>query len=171
MANILVVVDMQNNFVDGPLGTKESQWLATRLADYIKNYNGIVMATKETLHASADVPFGRCIESTPGWQLNPEISDALCFKGDDFVSCIFKPTFGSFELIDKIADYLDSNNDAIELCGLHTGTGVLSNAIMLRSAYPDVRIVVDSKFTECVSDESKKNALNAMKLCQIEVVE
>ncbi len=178
MKKLLIVVDMQNDFVDGALGTKEAQALVPKLADYIRNYDGVVIATRDTHNSNyletlegKNLPVVHCVKETNGWQINPEINNALIARGDSFVCCINKPTFGSFELIDKVADYITSKDGIIELCGVCTGICVLSNAIMLRAAYPDMRIVVNANYTECVTPEAKNTALNAMKLCQIEVVE
>lgn len=173
---LLVVVDMQNDFIDGSLGTKEAVALVPKLAKYIRDFDGYVIATQDTHGENYlktlegnKLPIEHCIVKTYGWEINREIDEALESKGTDVLAYCMKPTFGSFELIDEVANEL-KNIDGIEVCGLCTGICVLSNACLLRAAYPDLPITVNAEYTECVSPEAKKVALSAMKLIQIDVI-
>lgn len=177
---LLVVVDMQNDFIDGALSTKEARELVPRLANYIRNFNGYVIATQDTHQDNylntlegKKLPVTHCVENSNGWRLNDEINNAIIEVSkknpDCFLGTVSKPTFGSFALIDTVADVLKDINQ-IEVCGLCTGICVLSNACLLRAAYPDMPITVNANYTECVSPTTKTTALCAMQLLQIDIV-
>ncbi|MEE1314397.1 MAG: isochorismatase family cysteine hydrolase [Faecalimonas sp.] len=161
----LIVVDMQNDFIDGSLGTKEAQSIVSNVKAKIEQYraNGdAIIFTRDTHQTDyLDTPEGKklpvahCIEGTKGWQ----ISDAL-EVGDAKV--INKPTFGYVDW--------DLDTDAIELVGLCTDICVVSNALFLKAKYPDVEISVDASCCAGVTPESHNAALLTMKMCQINVV-
>lgn len=174
MSKILIVVDMQNDFIDGALGTKEAQAIVLAVIEKIKNHKGQVMYTRDTHEAGyletqegKKLPVEHCIQGTYGWELETTIG----LLAKERSSMIFdKPVFGSMNLagclhgINKVADV-----NEIELIGLCTDICVISNAILLKSALPECRIMVDSKCCAGVTPESHLNALEAMKMCQIEV--
>ena len=173
---LLVVVDMQNDFIDGALGTQEARALAPKLAERIGKFDGIVLATQDTHGENyintlegKNLPVPHCIKGTIGWRINKDIEDALLKQGNGMVHTIEKPTFGSFKLIDCVADVL-KDIDEIEVCGLCTGICVLSNACLLRAAFPDTPITVNAEYTECITPTAKKHALAALQLIQINVV-
>ncbi len=169
MKKILVVVDMQKDFVDGALGTKEAVKIVPDVADKIKNFDGEVVFTLDTHKseylATAEgkkLPVEHCIKGTPGWELDSDIKKLSA-------SCkVFeKPTFGSTDLAQYISD---EGYDEIELVGLCTDICVISNALLIKAYLPEAKIIVDSSCCAGVTPESHENALSAMKMCQIDIV-
>lgn len=165
---LLIVIDMQNDFIDGSLGTKEAVAIVPNVAKKIeeaRDAGEIVVFTRDThqknyleTQEGKNLPVLHCVEGTYGWQISSK------FKVGN--SRIFnKPSFGSMELADYAAS-LDGLEE-IELVGLCTGICVISNAFILKAKLPEVKISVDASCCACVTPESHKNALAAMKLCQI----
>ena len=169
---VLVVVDMQTDFVDGALGTKEAVAILPRVIDKIKEFDGMVMATRDTHEKDylqtaegKKLPVEHCIKDTVGWQLHPQIAPLITQPPVD------KPTFGSVELAHKLAAMHDETPiSSIELVGLCTDICVISNALLLKATLPEVPISVDATCCAGVSPESHSQALGAMKLCQIDIV-
>ena len=170
---ILVVVDMQNDFITGSLGTKEAEAILPRVIKKVKNFDGTVIYTRDTHQADylttqegKNLPVEHCIEGTWGW----ELADGLKELAEN--SVIFnKPTFGSVEL----AKYLVEENvkeaiDGIELCGLCTDICVISNAFVIKANLTEVPVSVDASCSAGVTPESHLNALSALKMCQVAVV-
>ena len=177
---LLIVVDMQNDFVTGSLGTKEAQAIVENVVCKIKEtpaeqiyvtqdtHPEQYLQTKEGLH----LPVAHCIEGTNGHCLCPAVEQALKEKQVDAARKIQKPTFGSMELIEKLRSdekIVTDSNLQIELVGLCTGICVLSNAILCKAAFPEADVIVDAAACACVTPASHDTALAAMKLCQIEV--
>jgi len=177
--NILVVIDMQNDFIDGALGTKEAVTIIPNVIRKIENFTGEIFVTKDThqdeyLNTSEGkkLPVIHCIKDTKGWELNGEIEKAL---SDREVKVFQKPTFGSVELAEYIKELADSKNiDAsemkIELIGVCTDICVISNSLLLKAYFPEANIIVDSDCCAGVIPDTHNNALEAMKMCQIEVL-
>ena len=168
---LLIVIDMQNDFIDKALGTKEAQAIVPNVALKIEKYHkegNPVVFTRDThqnnylqTQEGKNLPVVHCIEGTYGWQ----ITDKLDTKDSPIFN---KPSFGSLELAEYTASL--KNLEEIELVGLCTGICVISNAFILKAKLPEVKITVDSSCCACVSPESHQTALNAMKLCQINVI-
>lgn len=168
---ILIVVDMQKDFIDGALGTKEAVNILPNVQAKIKEYkqNGYpVIFTRDThsqeylqTQEGKLLPVPHCIKDTPGWQIN----DTLDIQGATILN---KPSFGSLELADLVKQNYPQVKE-IELIGLCTDICVLSNAIILKAALPEVTIKVDSAACAGVTPQSHTNALEAMKMCQIQV--
>ena len=168
---LLVVVDMQNDFINGALGTKEALAILPDVQAKIKQYkeNGQpVIFTRDT-HAENYLqtqegkllPVPHCIKNTDGWQINSSLDTTGA-------AVIDKPSFGSLALAETIKqNYKDL--EEIELIGLCTDICVLSNAIILKAAFPEVSITVDHAACAGVTPQSHNNALEAMKMCQIKV--
>ena len=140
MSKILVIVDMQNDFIDGSLGTPEAQAMLPRLVEKIKNEPDTTryIFTKDTHHEGymmtpegKKLPIPHCIKGTHGWEI-PECLTEL-FTNSPFV--IEKPTFGSVELMEWINDIADIDVDTIEFVGLCTDICVVSNALLLRAKF------------------------------------
>lgn len=170
MGKLLIVVDMQNDFINGALGTKEAMEILPKVIDKIKNHKGEIIFTRDThgkeylkTQEGKNLPVEHCIEGTYGWQLQEEIQ-RLAEKKESRI--INKPSFGSLELPNIIKDFKVSN---IEIVGLCTDICVISNAMILKAAMPEVNISVDSSCCAGVTPESHDNALRAMKMCQIEI--
>ena len=173
---ILIVVDMQKDFIDGSLGTEEAQLIVKSVENKVKSLD-----TDDKLYFTLDthgedylntqegrkLPVVHCVKDSDGWQLDASLKSYAENKADDVIC---KPCFGSFELVHKLAKVLNENNvDEIELVGLCTDICVISNAMMIKSAFPEVTVSVDSSCCAGVTPESHNNALEAMKMCQIEI--
>ena len=177
MRNILIVVDMQNDFIDGSLGTKEAQEIVTSVAEKIRNFEGDIYGTLDTheedylsTQEGKNLPVKHCIRGTDGWKLTPEI-DVLC-EGD----ILNKSSFGSIELGFKLNDYRSNlrviKNERVEsitLIGVCTDICVISNAMILKAFFPDKPIIVDAACCAGSTPEGHKNALAVMKTCQIQI--
>jgi len=172
MRKILVVIDMQKDFVDGVLGTKEAQGIVTNVIDRIKSYNKEdIVATKDTHKADylqtqegQNLPVEHCIEGTDGWEFDKAIEEAL---GDVLVFC--KSAFGSEELVDYLFELNQKEALEIELVGLCTDICVVLNALSLKSKMPEVKISVRMSCCAGTTPKSHEAALLTMKVCQIEV--
>lgn len=175
MSKILIVVDMQNDFVDGALGTKEAVAIVPNVVSKVKEHDGIVVYTRDThqpeylsTQEGKHLPVPHCIENTNGWQIIDEVQ-ALAMKDE---SNIFnKDTFGSKELIEYLIELNKIDRiEEIQLIGLCTDICVISNALAIKAYFPEVPIVVDEACCAGVTPESHDNAINAMKVCQIEII-
>lgn len=173
---ILVAVDLQNDFIDGALGTKEAEAIVPAAAARIREWRedgAEIFATLDTheenyaeTQEGKRLPVAHCIRGTEGWQLNPVIREAL---GD----CILveKPTFGSIRLPELIREKIGDGKDAtIELIGLCTDICVVSNALLLKAAFPEATIRVSSGCCAGVTPEKHKAALETMASCQIDIL-
>lgn len=174
---ILVVIDMQNDFIDGALGTKEAQAIVPKVAEKIKNFDGKVFYTRDThdekyleTQEGKNLLVKHCIRGTDGWKLTPEI-DVLC-EGD----ILNKSSFESIELGFKLNDYRSNlrviKNERVEsitLIGVCTDICVISNAMILKAFFPDKPIIVDAACCAGSTPEGHKNALAVMKTCQIQI--
>ena len=170
MNKVIVVVDMQNDFVDGALGTQEAQEMLPRMVAKLTaaRAEGVALIFTMDTHGTdylatqegKKLPVEHCIRGTAGW----EIVEALQPFVRTAATIIEKPTFGATALPDALKDY-----DAIELVGLCTDICVISNALLAKAFYPEKRISVDAACCAGVTPESHANALSAMQMCQIEV--
>ena len=167
---LLIVVDMQNDFIDGALGTAEAQAIVPRLREKIEAWRASgnpVVFTRDThgedylgTQEGRNLPVPHCIKGTHGWQ----IADALPVEDSPVVD---KPTFGSARLAHVVAR-MEGLEEA-ELVGLCTDICVISNAMLLKAALPELPVSVDSACCAGVTPQSHENALSAMKMCQISV--
>ena len=166
---LLVVIDMQKDFITGPLGNDECRAIVPNVIEKIKSAkeNGVVtictmdthdenyLKTQEGKH----LPVKHCITGTDGWQLIPEIPTPI--------NKIEKPTFGSITLANTIKDL---GVTEVELIGVCTDICVISNAFVIKAVNPEVTITVDASCCAGVTPESHINALQAMKACQINII-
>ncbi len=168
----LVVVDMQNDFITGSLGTKEAESILPKVVEKVKNFDGRVIYTKDTHTADylntqegKNLPVEHCIEGTWGWML-PEELEAL----SEGCRVFNKPTFGSVELAAYLTEQAkETAIEEIELCGLCTDICVISNAFVIKANLTEVPVSVDASCCAGVTPESHLNALAAMKMCQVRV--
>lgn len=183
MEKILVVVDMQNDFIDGKLGSKEAIDIVDGVAKKIESYierDERIYFTKDT-HTSeylstqegVNLPVEHCVKNTDGWEFPEKIS--ILFKKIETKSkesIIFeKGQFGSIELAQMLKNQItDTENTEIEIIGLCTDICVIVNAMLIKTYLPEVKLIVDSKCCAGVTPESHINALNAMEMCQIKVI-
>ena len=152
---VLIVVDMQNDFIDGSLGTKEAVGVVDRVAE--------VMGSSE----GRKLPVEHCIEGTKGHALQDTIQKMAEKKQAVVMN---KITFGAKNLPEEIEKLAGGVPESIELVGLCTDICVISNAMLLKAFYPEVPISVDASACAGVTPQSHKNALEAMKMCQIDIV-
>lgn len=171
MRKVLIVIDMQNDFIDGALGTAEAKAIVPKVKSIIENFDGDVYFTRDThgddymnTQEGRNLPVPHCIKGSDGWQ----ISSVL----DTTVACeiIDKPTFGYLPIADVIAE---KGNDIAEitLIGLCTDICVVSNAMILKAKLPETDISVIASACAGVTPKSHRDALNTMKMCQIMVIE
>lgn len=172
MKQILIIVDMQNDFIDGALGTKEAAAIVPKVEDKIRNFDGEVFFTRDThetwyleTQEGKNLPVPHCIRGAEGWQIRKEL-DAL-----RKTEPIDKETFGSTDLAaDLLALHEDEEIGSITLVGLCTDICVISNALLIKATLPEVPIYVDAACCAGVTPESHENALKAMEACQIKVM-
>ncbi len=170
--NVLVVVDMQNDFIDGALGTKEAVAIVPAVVKKIKDFDGTVLYTRDTHQSNymdtqegRNLPIPHCIEGTDGWQLQPDVAALVTQEPID------KPTFGSVALGEELVRMDGTERiERITLVGLCTDICVISNAMLIKAFLPEVPIQVDETCCAGVTPESHKLALEAMKACQIQIV-
>ena len=174
MRKILVIVDIQNDFVDGALGTPEAQAIIENAANKIKNFAGDIFVTYDThfenymeTKEGEKLPVPHCIKGTKGWELNPKIADALKNKN---YKAVEKLTFGSTELPNSVKELIGDDRAEITLIGLCTDICVVSNALILKANLLDAEIFVDSSCCAGVTPVTHNAALDIMRCCQINVI-
>ena len=174
MKQILIVVDMQKDFIDGSLGTSEAQAIVENAAERIAAHEGPIFVTYDThgpdYLSSAEgrrLPVEHCIKGTPGWQLDSRIAAAL--EGKPFTA-VEKPTFGSVRLPGLVQEEAGTEPFSILLIGLCTDICVVSNALLLKAHFPEAEIAVDASCCAGVTPETHEAALATMRCCQIEVI-
>ena len=170
MEDVLIVVDMQNDFINGALGTKEAQAIVPNVKKKIEEYKEAgkqVIFTRDTHHENylktyegKHLPVPHCIIGTNGWEISEDIG---CYFDIDNDILINKPSFGW-------TNWSDFNFKSVELCGLCSDICVISNALILRANYPEIDITVDASCCAGVAPEKHKAALEVMKSCQINVI-
>ena len=172
MKKLLIVIDMQNDFIDGSLGTPEAVSIVEKVKDKIRAYPPeAVIATMDThgpdylsTREGRYLPVEHCIRGTEGWQIRPEIAVLL-----DRALILEKPTFGSVDLAKRLASMEDL--EEAELVGLCTDICVVSNALLIKAALPELEISVDAACCAGVTPEKHQAALETMRSCQIRVTE
>ncbi len=171
--DILVVVDMQNDFIDGALGTKEAEAIVPKVVGKIKGFDGRVIATRDTheenyleTQEGRKLPVRHCIRGTSGWEICPEIKELVKELPVD------KKTFGCLDLGNALQKYDEWQEriESVTLIGLCTDICVISNAMIVKAALPEASVIVDASCCAGVTPESHRQALEAMKVCQIEVI-
>ena len=170
----LVVVDMQNDFVDGALGTPEAQAIVGRVAAKARDFDGEVVFTLDThgtdyleTQEGQRLPVTHCVRGTHGWELAPALERV---REERHARVFEKPSFGSREL----AEWLAARNEkepieGIELVGICTDICVVSNALLVKAYLPEVVLRVDASCCAGVTPETDAAALLTMESCQVEV--
>lgn len=197
MKKVLVIVDMQNDFIDSALGTPEAQAIVPKVADYIRTHadkDTVLVFTKDTHEVNymdtqegKHLPVAHCIKDTHGWEIHPEILSALyetreqyhpmsdCFNlmTDHVVN---KPTFGSINLQNLVYilddDEMQNPGDVAEitLMGLCTDICILANSVLVKTTLPEIPVRVVADCCAGVTPKSHQRALEAMKMLQIEII-
>lgn len=172
---VLIVVDMQNDFITGSLGTKEAQTIVPNVKKKIQLYyknNYTVIFTKDTHYDNylfteegKHLPVKHCIKGTYGWLLQSSIIDAVDEGDMDFKNTyiLSKGTFGGIMLTDYLNNVISMDYKSVELVGLCTDICVISNAIICKSILPNVPIIVDASCCAGSTPEAHKKALDLMK--------
>jgi len=174
MKKILVVVDMQKDFVDGALGSKEAVAIVGNVVKKIDEFDGDIIVTYDT-HAEnymetqegKNLPVPHCIKGTDGWKLDSKVQTALDKRE---YKAIEKPTFGSTALPDYIKANYNPDEIEIELIGLCTDICVVSNALLMKANFLETKVSVDASCCAGVTPDSHNAALTTMKMCQVNVI-
>lgn len=174
MKKILVVVDMQNDFIDGALGSPEAELIVNNVVKKITEFDGKIFVTLDThfdnymeTSEGKNLPVPHCIKNTNGWKLNSKVSEALANKKYEFVE---KITFGSVDLPSLIKNVIGEDDAEITLVGLCTDICVVSNALILKAMFPEITILVDASCCAGVTPGKHEAALETMRSCQIKVI-
>ncbi len=171
MKKALIVIDMQNDFIDGVLGTREAVAIVPgvtgRVREAVSDPDTKVIFTQDThtedylsTAEGEKLAVPHCIKPQKGWEICPSLAPLA-----QNAMVIEKPTFGSTDLPDAVREC-----EELTLVGLCTDICVISNAILLKAFFPEKRIAVDSALCAGVTPESHQNALNAMKMCHIDIL-
>ena len=169
----LIVVDMQNDFIDGVLGTPEAVAIVPNVKKKIEEYeerDDVVIFTRDTHYSDyletnegKHLPIKHCLAFTHGWEITDELARYVNYT-------VNKKSFGFYDWRHYAGVFNFAGSESIELVGLCTDICVISNAMILKSVFPEIPIIVDASCCAGVTPESHKNALEAMKMCQIEIV-
>ena len=177
MSKLLIVVDMQNDFITGSLGNKEAEAIVTRVVEKIEAYKHEghkVIYTRDThdenyltTREGEKLPVVHCVKGTSGWLLHVAIQETVINANQIYD----KGTFGSVSLGEMIKRLNEEETELeVELVGLCTDICVISNALLIKAYVPEVIITVDAACCAGVTPETHANALNAMKMCQIDIL-
>lgn len=191
--HFLVVIDMQNDFINGSLGSADAQKILPRVIKKIMNHHGPIIATVDTHDSDYDMtlegrllPVAHCIENSDGWEINKEVAAAMISQGN-YIGFVKKNTFGSVDLPAVIMEHIEAcknvaiNNPNVKMVnssalppeftiiGLDTDICVISNALILRAAFPNSKITIDSHCCAGTSYKAHRCALETAKSCQINV--
>ena len=172
MNDVLIVVDMQNDFIDGALGTAEALAIVPKVKKKIEGFQGKVLFTRDTHQANymdtqegRKLPAPHCIQGSDGWQIRPELEALRRTQAVD------KPGFGSVQLAQLLREMNEKEPiDSVTLVGLCTDICVISNAMLIKAYLPELPVKVDAACCAGVTPESHENALAAMAMCQIEIL-
>lgn len=173
MRDVLIVVDMQKDFVDGALGTAEAQAIVPAVTALVNSWEGPVLFTRDThgedyldTQEGRCLPVPHCLRGSEGWQIIPPL------QGRAEACPVFdKPSFGSTALAEHLAAmHRQEPLDSITLVGLCTGICVISNALLVKAALPEVPVRVKADCCACVTPQSHQTALDAMRLCQVAIL-
>ena len=167
----LIVVDMQNDFIIGSLRNEEAVKIIPNVCDLIQSFRGSIFATLDTHNADylntlegKYLPVEHCIKYSEGWAIQSDVLNCLQKKHTEFIE---KPSFGSTELSRKLYNTVDKS--VIYFAGVCTDICVITNALFIKTNYPETRIVVVSDCCAGVNPELHQQALNVMRSCHIEV--
>ena len=171
MKKVLAVIDMQNDFITGPLGSKGAQDIVPVVRKKIEEFEGDILVTMDThdedyleTMEGKNLPVKHCVANTDGWEIEPSLKLLLIEKG---AAAFCKSTFGSTRLLNALKAI---NPSSIELCGLVSSICVISNALLIKTYFPEAEIVVDKNCTAGVTEEDNNAALKVMEMCQIKLI-
>lgn len=173
MRDILVVVDMQKDFIDGALGTPEAVAIVPAVVEKIREFEGDILFTRDThfenymeTQEGRNLPVPHCIRGTEGWQICRELQSFA-----ENAPIIDKTTFGSMELGPVLQDIHENGPiSSITFVGLCTDICVISNVMIAKAFLPEVPIIVDASCCAGVTPDSHKTALASMRTCQVQII-
>lgn len=170
----LIVVDMQNDFIDGALANPAAQAIVEPMVEYIEQFTGEIIYTRDTHFANyldtqegRNLPVVHCLNGTQGWRVRPELIEAACHDNVYWSGCVDKMSFGD---VNAIVEIMDTHSDEIYICGTCTDICVVSIALNLKAQFPEKKIYCLGNLCAGVTPESHAAALTVMKMCQIEVI-
>lgn len=175
----LIVIDMQNDFIDGSLANPAAQVIVDKIAEYVANFDGEIIFTRDTHFSDyletkegKNLPVVHCVAATKGWQINSKIENAVLSMSSRKYSVRYvdKPTFGYVKALKKVIDGAIGYPTSIEVVGTCTDICVISNVLGLKEEYPEVEIIVHENMCAGLTEELHQAAINVMKSCQIKVV-
>ena len=172
MKDILLVIDMQNDFVFGPLSTYQAREIVQNVKEKVLNFKGDIYFTRDThfenylsSQEGKKLPVAHCIKDTEGWQIIEDLDKLRKTEPID------KVTFGSSKLVDLLVKENEKETiNSITLIGVCTDICVISNAMIIKAFLPETEILVDASCCAGVTVESHNNALEAMNCCQITII-
>lgn len=164
----LIVIDMQNDFISGSLANPDAQAIVDKIVKRIDEFDGMVLATRDTHNPDyletpegKQLPIVHCVENTEGWEIEPSIAAALQRKK---AIVLDKPTFG------YLGWGILSFTEDVELVGTCTDICVVSNAILIKTMYPETTVRVRADLCAGTSKDNHQAALNVMRACQMEII-
>ena len=176
---VLVVIDMQNDFLTGVLGNEECANTISQVVDVVRNGNyDHIFLTRDTHNENyietqdgTKLPVPHCIKNTAGWEINADVMAAVKEKYDGQYTIVDKPTFGSADLATKLKGICENTYDTeIEFVGVCTGICVISNVLLAKANLYEAQVKVIEKACACVTPDTHRTAIDAMKTCQIDIV-
>lgn len=181
MKKALVVIDMQNDFIDGVLGNDECKATVPEVVKLIEEGNYDALVYSQDTHGEdyletqegKNLPVIHCIKNTDGWKLNQHVADAIeayRVNRDGSVFGFEKNTFGGLVLTDILKTEELKDYDEIHFCGVCTGICVISNVMLAKATLPEVKLCVVEKACACVTPETHKTAIDAIKTCQVAII-
>lgn len=172
----LIVIDMQNDFIDGALANPAAQAIVDKIANYITSWDGEIIFTRDTHYSDyldtyegKKLPIPHCIIGTNGWRINEKILDAAC-EVKEYIDYVDKPTFGYVKGLKEHIDSYDGYVTSIEVVGTCTDICVISNVLGLKEAYPQADIIVHKDMCAGSTKEKHEAAIEVMRSCQVQIV-
>lgn len=168
--NVLLVIDLQNDFIDGSLGNKGNDEIVRPIEKLVEEFEGEVIFTRDSHDENymqslegVHLPVKHCIKNTKGWQIRIDTKDK---------KIIDKPSFGSYELVEYLKKLNEKEKiENVYMVGICTDICVLSNAIMIKNALLDTEVTVIEDLCKATSKENHKIAIDAMKSCQVNIID
>ncbi len=174
MKKLLVVIDMQHDFVTGSLGSPAAAALVRPMEEWIRQWDGDYAFTRDThsddylfTQEGKRLPVPHCLKGTYGWEICPELTKSAGSAEGRILGIFDKPVFGSIDLARAVQNegYVE-----VTLIGVCTGICVVSNALLIKAFCPETTVRVKADLCACVTEESHLHALETMKTCQIEII-
>lgn len=170
----LIIIDVQNDFITGSLGTKEAQQMLPRLIQKAKDYDGEIIMTQDThcddymnTQEGRMLPIPHCIAETDGWNFPDQLN---AIREEKQAAVYRKNCFGSTQMVEDLKRKYEAGNlESVELAGICTDVCVISNALMIKAALPELPVVVDASCCTGVTVKKHEAALEVMESCQIKV--